>query len=123
MATDIDLYVERKSGPFWEHVPGEGDESLGWGWYDERDYRLFGLLAGVRDQAEKAIISPRGAPPDLSKFVYDGVDDTYSKTWYMLRELQAVDWEGLGVGYFAEVVKKIATVGGPDDVRVVIGFD
>ncbi len=44
-------------------------QALHWGWYHGRDYRLFGVLAGVRDYSVKPISEPRGLPKDVSEHV------------------------------------------------------
>lgn len=50
---------------------GNGVSSrLQWrGWYNGRNYRLFGVLAGVRDREVPRIDAPRGMPEDASAHV------------------------------------------------------
>lgn len=63
--------------------------------YTERDYDLFGILAGVRSYRDP-LVYPRGLPDDLSPYVKtrweDGKDDNgktywHTPTWYDFCEL------------------------------------
>ncbi len=61
---------------------------------DDRDYRSFAVMAGVRNYGTNPpivpISEPRGLPPD---FVEEEGDDTgdHSKSWLTLAELLSVD--------------------------------
>jgi hypothetical protein len=120
---DIHLAVERRneSGQ-WERVlPTEearipwlvekADEGAKWAmravgvtWFDERNYELFAILAGVRNRFDIEPISlPRGLPDDLSDEAraldnYDGDDgDVYlgdhSQSWLTVKEILDYDSE------------------------------
>lgn len=59
--------------------------------YDGRDYELFGILAGVRDDTYNQIDDTRGLPKDVSpetKAKHDKYADCYTaETWYSYNEL------------------------------------
>ena len=69
--------------------------------YDDRNYDLFGVLAGVRGSAvNNQIDEPRGLPKDVSDIVYEdyiGWDmDAHSCSYLTLRELiefDMYDWD------------------------------
>lgn len=70
MGADIGAYIEIESPPF---TPQEGDVAEQRITFVakvevDRNYSLFGLLAGVRGECN-AIVPPRGIPKDLSWFV------------------------------------------------------
>lgn len=58
---------------------------------ERRHYRLFGLLAGVREYGIKPIASPRGFPDDASKSLTDEYaswyGDAHTASWLTLAEL------------------------------------
>ena len=57
MGCDIHLHVEVKMGDKWEHYAAPNVA---------RWYRLFGAMAGVRDESESPIVAPKGFPSDTS---------------------------------------------------------
>lgn len=61
---------------------------------DFRNYKLFGLLAGVRDEASP-LVELRGLPKDVDyhsmKRIEEWVGDAHSVTWYLLSELRDYD--------------------------------
>lgn len=57
MGCDIHVHAELKIDGKWEHYSCPDIK---------RNYRLFGLMAGVRDYSIQPIASPRGLPEDLS---------------------------------------------------------
>lgn len=137
MGCDIHLHVEVKKGGEWEAVKrmpadnfykeeyekeqAEGKQGfwtehwkrleadggkLAW-LYDDRNYRLFSILANVRNGFGFAgsdtgdtltpIAMPRGLPLDVSEPVqvasFDWGDDGHSHSYFTLAELQNYDWE------------------------------
>lgn len=85
MGCDIHMYVERKVGNTWEQVYEEdGKYPDRKSWDPDRNYDLFGLLAGIRSTIFSPLIPPRGIPEDLSKSVnvewekYEGYGHTPS---------------------------------------------
>ena len=59
-------------------------------WYHNRNYRLFGILAGVRADAEP-IEHPIGLPDDVGQSVeyeYGDAWDWHTAHWYALSELE-----------------------------------
>jgi hypothetical protein len=77
MGCDIHLHSEIKINGKWEHYSAiEVD----------RDYMLFGLMAGVRDSKVTPICQPQGLPDNLSvvtKLDYERMkDDAHSMSYY-----------------------------------------
>src|SRR4051812_30953049 len=94
MGTDIDLYVERRVDGKWVTA----DEWVQRGTYksckhiySDRNYDLFGVLAGVRgdDDYFIPIELPRGLPEDVCPEVLEDyrVLCGHSCSWYTLKEL------------------------------------
>lgn len=146
MGTDIHMLVEKRTAykgvyhgwervlpppayrvwPDWYGHPLEQaapHEAVRWatGWYDDRNYSLFSMLADVRNgfgfagvltgERFKPIAKPRGWPsdpgPELRKFIACAEEDepigwpdgdTYpgdhTPSWLTLVELNAYDWHG-----------------------------
>jgi hypothetical protein len=112
MGTDIHIAVEtRGDDGTWTLVDKEVKSE--WGDYttnengipDSRDYRLFGVLAGVRGKAPP-ITAPKGLPADMSaklSSLADATDDPegvpwlwlgdHSFSWLTLREILDYDWQ------------------------------
>lgn len=74
---------------------------LGW-----RDYNLFAVIAGVRNDGIEPLFEGRGLPEDVSKATakeFPDDSDYHSHTYFTLGELKAVDWESIakagGVAY------------------------
>jgi len=117
MGSDIDLFVEKRNADGkWElmfpapelaeqlHGEHERDRKYGpdhmpgWAWYSQRNYRLFGLLAGVRGQVD----SPwehRGIPKDSPIETLDADDrigrsrwDGHSHSYVTLAEFKVYNW-------------------------------
>jgi hypothetical protein len=134
MGTDIHLFAERKTAIGWEAVPvvyactecehytDACYECKGTGFrrgYNERNYDLFAILAGVRNgygfagtktgDAVVPISEPRGIPSDASDIVrrVNDMDDTdavsadhgagwlgdHSFSWLATRELVEHNWD------------------------------
>jgi hypothetical protein len=83
MGCDIHAYIEYRD-PKTKEIPNTPKTWCCWGrrYYVWRNYMMFGLLAGVRGQAEP-VVEPRGIPDGLSwevmedatlKIVEDGAD-------------------------------------------------
>jgi hypothetical protein len=144
MGCDIHIHAEVKRGEAWEKVgaifkndyydperPSKTD-SDGYTWnpkytdepYDGRNYRLFAILADVRNyDGWKPISSPRGLPEDVSpgiKEKSDGWDcDGHSHTFFTLKELLDFNWDKV-VGKTTRMVseathKKYLETGGLPD--------
>lgn len=60
----------------------------------DRDYRLFSILANVRNPyGIQPMAFPRGLPDDLSPEVHADWDEACdSPSWFLLQELLAFDW-------------------------------
>lgn len=73
--------------------------------YENRNYTLFAILAGVRNYKDwEPIHEPKGIPDDCSPFVLseykDWDTDGHSHSWFTLQELLDYDW-----GQISEVKK------------------
>lgn len=62
--------------------------------YNERNYFLFGLLAGVRNYNVQPIREPRGIPEDtcesIKKYFQNWGADAHTPSWFTLYELKKV---------------------------------
>jgi hypothetical protein len=117
MGCDIHTYIEKKKDGKW--IPAQGfmqtgdddDELPDVPIYDtffERNYALFGLLAGVRN-SNIVWFKPKGFPKDASKevkaqFDYWGVD-AHTPSYLTKEELDRVDWDGM-IDYYGEQRKR-----------------
>ncbi len=126
MGTDVQFYVERRNnggdwetcdllGPItegelhdlYEHVgPGSG-------YYDDRNYSLFAILADVRNgygfagldtgDGFNVIAAPRGLPDDMSCALASltewvaGISEMHTPSWLTLAEIDAFDWNQTAV--------------------------
>jgi hypothetical protein len=114
MGCDIHLHVERRTDAGWERIPSDGDgdgegDNL-WDtrhWYSGRNYKLFAILADVRNNYGFAgtytgerlnpITSPRGLPADVSREVQEESDywdcDGHDHSYLTVAEILAYDWD------------------------------
>ena len=80
--------------------------------YNDRDYELFGILAGVRDQSVRMIHPPKGLPDDVSDYVKSEADDFgidgHTHSWLTAEELFKYDkkYPGTPLHYLVKCVKK-----------------
>ena len=93
MSVDIHCFVESydKESNEWNEeyfIDGQSNEKIPV--YDDRDYGLFGVLAGVRS-GFRGLVEPRGLPDDLSDEVKEEWNDGefFGETWYDYCELKA----------------------------------
>lgn len=95
MGCDIHLYTEVKKGRQWISADKWGSSADGHidniPIYEDRNYWLFGMLAGVRYTEFAPLIKPRGLPNDLSIEVRAAANqwgvDGHTHHWYSLDEL------------------------------------
>lgn len=131
MSTDIKMFVERREGGKWVLAQRPGNGYHGVVEEDRLDpgqhYRLFAMLAGVRDRdGVDPIAECRDLPADASVFVRGRLDrdlrviDVNHVTHYAVRELLDYDWdsqrvsdEGFVTKAEAERIRKEG--GGPTD--------
>lgn len=112
MGTDISLFVEKFNHQTkkWEYLSPDGTipygskkeaEEFDYNYYTfyhgGRNYRLFAVLAGVRNYADiEPIDDPRGIPEDSCKEIVKHVkywdNDAHSKSYFTLKELLEFDW-------------------------------
>ena len=120
MGTDIHIWVEIKERNGWE-LRLDPDQS-----YGVRDYGVFGILAGVRDDGPP-IALPRGIPRDSFLALNDIEGDYHSWSWLKLSEiLQHDDWPLRGSEKFLEWCRGLLTLPFYNDaerIRLVFGFD
>ena len=159
MGTDIHTNIEvfNKKTDKWERKAlyyKDDDESFKEAWtvLDDRNYELFGRLAGIRT-TEKPFVYPRGLPDNLSdetKKLYGNGSWYHGATWYDYCELCSysqteraiVEYELYNadldeyimtdrwnaVEPFIDAIDKVLEAYGiyypdPGDVRIVIWFD
>lgn len=99
--------------------------------YNDRNYYLFGILAGVRYRDVKIIKEPRGIPDDCSygyKYMakkWEG--DAHSHSYFTLKELLDVDWSIYDDNYIDDFLKSLDRMKeidpDPNKVRLVFFFD
>ncbi len=85
MGCDIHLHIEVQIDDVWHHYAHP---------YIQRNYTLFGLMAGVRDTSIRPICLPRGLPADMSvptRIDYYGFCGghpwAHSSSWFGLPEI------------------------------------
>ncbi len=86
MGCDIHLHIEVKVAGKWEHW---GNPNI------RRSYRLFGAMAGVRDEEEIPIVAPKGFPSDASlltrmDYEHEGLD-AHTPSWLDHKEIIALE--------------------------------
>lgn len=106
MGCDIHFYVEHKVDGVWrqEFVPDADDKRYAKYWYSGRNYLLFGLLAGVRNEHVTPLAEPRGLPSDLSEGLKQEwkqwKGDGHTPSYFLLSELlKAKDDKSTHNGY------------------------
>lgn len=100
MGCDIHMYVEYRDDSTQNWVSGDlfrmintssGPEYNVVEIYNERNYSLFGILAGVRNMDYEPISYPKGLPKDtceiIKKEYQKWIDDLHSASYLTLREL------------------------------------
>lgn len=125
----------------WARKLESGDVFWSWvhvqaylGWWSDRNYPLFGILAGVRGDGPP-IAEPRGLPIDLGLEGREWADPNnlhsqdisygdHSASWLTLQELQENRDRLLEAAPdFERVLRGLAKLGLPDRVRIVFNFD
>ena len=107
-------------------------------WYRDRDYTLFGALAGVRSVGPP-ISEPRGVPEDACEETQQAKEfwgwDGHSHSHLDLDELLAYDWEGHDIldredfryadsfGHLLLRLQELVGPGAGKNVRLVFWFD
>lgn len=116
------------SDPYFVHDP-----------FANRNYGVFGFLAGIRNHEVPVLQEMRGLPEDgVSQAIRDRLSNG-STSWVTLRQLLEFDYDQkfvdtvydsgpttvrnfLPADFFADV-ELLKTLGEPDDVRVIFDFD
>jgi hypothetical protein len=86
MGCDIHCHLEVKINNKWEHYSKP---------YIPRNYKLFGLMAGVRNKSMKPIVLPKGLPIDLS--IITKIDweiwetDAHDTSWFNVDEIKILE--------------------------------
>ncbi len=115
MGTDIRLFVETKNNGKWESIQGVFNQKdrldvvYGDGIYFEREYKVYAILANVRNgdgvdgpntgEIFTPISLPKGLPIDASYYIETqyrkqslGPYDAHDCSWLLLEEILAYDW-------------------------------
>ena len=153
MGCDIHMYIEKKKNGKW--IPAQGFMQTGnrendvpdvpfHDQFNQRNYALFGFLAGVRIPELKHF-EPQGFPDDASKEVKDVYNewgtDAHTPSYLLLKELQTIPWDDL-IDYpdyyekpaklrdaFSEFYDLVYWLNSydytcnPDEIRIVFWFD
>jgi hypothetical protein len=125
MGADIHIFIEHKENDKWIWV-NEFEMRI------DRNYSLFGVLAGVRGEPYDDRSDPVGVPedcdPKLMNYLQSG--EFHSDTYFTLTDL--LNWDVWWDEKFQKVVANFycSVVGymlrfddNPDNVRVIIAFD
>lgn len=138
MGCDIHVLVQKRDHDCWLTVePGPSLMDDGYPVYEDRSEVTFGMLAGVRNDTLPPISEPKGIPDDLRERTVStrdwgggpsgdlDVDDKYlgnhSHSWLTLAEIDAYGPpDGTTI---APLLTWMRTLGFPEDVRIVFGFD
>lgn len=131
MGCDIHLYVEKKNkNGKWKFVKDDSNVREFYDEYTNRNYSLFGILAGVREHDNAPISSPKGLPydssSDVDKFFKSWDCDAHSTSYLTLRELFEYNWSKVRNAHifdFLRIIPELMVLGKPDDVRIVFWFD
>lgn len=115
MGSDIHAYIDKKHGHYWENFC---QLEL------DRDYKLFGALAGVRGCDIDPVVLPRGMPLHASFTTFDEYKeeglDAHTPSWLTTEEVfdvtQRVDSNELDVVY--EIMSGLNC-----DCRLIFWFD
>lgn len=100
--------------------------------YSGRNYFLFGILAGVREDRVDPITEPRGIPTDICDILKEEYSrwgsDAHTASYYTLSELINFDWDKVAskshLSAFMETIEKMKKISeNTDDVRCVFWFD
>lgn len=79
--------------------------------YENRNYNLFGILAGVREYSINPISEPKGMPSDLCEYIKSECEswdcDGHTHSYYTFRELIDFDWMSSVVHNEAWVSEKV----------------
>ena len=131
--------TENNGGSWWENegkLPYPFTDTP----YQGRNYRLFGVLSGVRDTSMDSIVDwNRGLPDDISQDIctltdewgldahshnHIYMDEIINSKYYKMSEKER-DEIGLHSHFFSDSVNKILDFveGDPEDIRLVFWFD
>ena len=101
--------------------------------FSDRNYTLFGILAGVRNHSVEPIASPRGFPDDASFVVrqlFEHYGSEHTPSWLTLKELAWYNWTPVHneTKNFEAVIEELSNKCGymdfdMDDIRIVFWFD
>lgn len=146
MGCDIHLFAELRNSETqeWEYLPAPDDPRpyrFDWGqegglpglkeWFEDRNYALFGMLAGVRDRSYPPVDEPRGIPHNVSSELHSQWIEfgEHTPSWLLLSELLAyfTDPVDLDLGFterFRDFLTELGTYGTPPEtLRIVFWFD
>ena len=120
MGTDIHLFAEKKVINIWEPLQRLHwyiEEAVEWysipdedELYIDRDYHLFGFLAGVRDYGNNQRFPMKGIPHDVSREILKAFNiwglDAHSASFLTLSELKSIDWDNDIISYSGIMAQK-----------------
>lgn len=97
MGCDIHTSVQIRRDGQWQdaqdwHAPYGYPKPEGGEFIKQRNYSLFGILAGVRREVPAALAAGRGLPEGLSDAAAEFHEGNHSATHFTLAEVLAYDW-------------------------------
>ena len=142
MGCDIHLFAEGLNPvtKAWEYLPAPDAEICDpsyrdWNpdwpglkpWFEDRNYPLFGMLAGVRTHQYAPVAQPRGIPSDVSPEIYSQWIEfgEHTPSWLGLKELLAY-FDPMHRTYqsrFRDFLIELGTYGTPETLRIVFWYD
>jgi hypothetical protein len=143
MGVNIDGRVEIQNAFFEQPERNDWHAVIDAGFILDRDYTMFGSMFGVRNSTSFApVAANRGLPADASEDLeaLAIAEGNHSHTWITWNELQAVNWDEVGLVYgtdqisrrdalgpagilLLEMMKPLVERYGGDCVRLVVWFD
>lgn len=92
-------YTREGADGEWEEVECSGADcprchghKAGAQWYHNRNYELFGILAGVRRSDLPKIAETRGVPADVTAETLSAASWDHTPSWLTVAEVLAYDW-------------------------------
>lgn len=139
MGCDIHLFAERRTRDGWQLLPAPDSDTAyreisyrtkGFlnEWFEDRNYYLFSMLAGVRGYISYPLEDPRGMPADPSpEYVEESKNwEGHSHSYFTVAELRSYFALKLSHDYcgnFLLLLDELETYGAAEDVRIVFFFD
>ncbi len=124
MGCDIHALIEQRDTKYdwdWANWINRGDPEI------DRDYKMFSILANVRNSSSIPFISYMRGVNDDSCYAFkhwrDGDSDAHSTSWVTLEEMKEYS-KKQNSDYLDELIKKLESFDAkPENIRIVFFFD